>query len=165
MIQLLHQLENPDNRSPDLEFYRHGADYDSNDPVCSPNTVWWEASVAIAAFGFQFLPSELHPALREDALKLRVPGSRAFVVSPAHLAQKKKWTEDFMRGEREREKRIRDWVEGCGGWENALQQSPIIALYYPEQVKQLDLIDGWHRMKLAQQASRDTVTALLGLVA
>jgi hypothetical protein len=67
---------------------------------------------------------------------------------------------DTPAEEAKRFARIRRWMKERGGAAAAIQESPVLALWW----RGLYLLDGWHRMQLAQKEGMTTFPTLVGLV-
>ena len=134
-ITALRRLPDPGSRSDDLDFFLEDSAGDEL-PDLDLNTLdWYEAKIPIAAFGLTFAQAEIGRPVDWNDPK-------------------------FVAHEREREKRISSVVKTGGGWKSFLDKFPVIATLVDGK---LYLVDGWHRLKLAQKDGIKTTIALIGL--
>ncbi len=126
-------LNEPSVRSGDMEYYFEDDDAEPGDRL--EERVWIEVDVPIAWFGCEFTPNELGVLFKAD--------------DTAQVA-----------AEAERERQIKDWADRSGGWELALHESPVLALFNNCYVR---FLDGWHRTKLARLDGHTSVRTLVGV--
>lgn len=126
-------VKTPKSRSGDLDYFISDDDADDGDRL--EELIWIEVDVPIHWFGCQFVPSEL-----------------GFTYNAQNAEQAAR--------EEEREAKLSKWAGSVGGWEKALNISPVLATfgnYY------INFLDGWHRSKLAQAAGHTTVRTVVGV--